>query len=175
MSQTTQVQRPEPPWAGDEKSTLIGFLEFHRATLRWKCAGLTPDQLIQRSAPPSTLRLLGLVRHLVEVESGWLSQRFDGQPEYSEYSSEQNPDGELDVTEADEESVAATWARYDLEVARSRAIIDAAGLNDLAARPMSDGNRPTMRWILVHLIEEYARHNGHADLLRQAIDGATGE
>jgi uncharacterized protein DUF664 len=167
--------RPVPPWAGDEKSTLVGFLEFHRATMRWKCAGLTPEQLIQRSAHPSSLCLLGLLRHLTEVESRWLRYRFAGQPEFWRYSSEDNADGDLEVTEADTESVAASWARYDLEVSRSRAIIDGAELDQLAIRPAPEGELPSLRWILVHLIEEYARHNGHADLLREAIDGTTGE
>jgi uncharacterized damage-inducible protein DinB len=169
----TGIERPDPPTSGDEISTLIGFLEFHRATLRMKCAGLTPEQLLRRATPPSSLCLLGLVRHLTEVEYGWLAERFAGGEGKDLYG---EGDADLDVFEADEQSVATAFARYAEQVAESQQIVAGAELDAItvAAHPRT-GEHFSLRWILVHLIEEYARHNGHADLLRQAIDGATGE
>jgi uncharacterized damage-inducible protein DinB len=169
----TGIERPDPPTSGDEKSTLIGFLEFHRATLRLKCAGLSPEQLLKRASPPSSLCLLGLVRHLAEVEYGWLVERFAGGEVRYLYG---EGDADFDVFEADEQSVAEAFARYDQQVAESGRIVTGAELDALtvAAHP-GTGEHFSLRWILVHLIEEYARHNGHADLLREAIDGVTGE
>jgi hypothetical protein len=169
------TERVDPPEAADEKTTLTAFLDFHRDTLRWKCEGLTPAQLVAQASPPSTLRLLGIVRHLTEVEQGWFSHHFAGGPSNRLYSSDEDRDADIHVSEADAESVAAAWASYDQEVARSRAILAANDLDAIAAEPTRRGIRYSLRWIVVHLIEEYARHNGHADLLREAIDGATGE
>jgi Protein of unknown function (DUF664) len=166
-------KRDEPPPAADERATLTGFLDYHRQTLLIKCAGLTPEQLLLRATPPSRLCLLGLVRHLTEVEYGWLVERFAG----GEVRDLFGPgDADFDVVEADEQSVAAAFARYAAQVAESRRLVAGADLDALtaAAHPRT-GEHFSLRWILVHLIEEYARHNGHADLLREAIDGATGE
>jgi len=166
-------QRTEPPVAGDEKATLTGFLDYHRATLLLKCAGLTPRQLIIRSCPPSSLSLLGLVRHLSQVETGWLRARFVGEDESDFYGP---GDADFEVTHADEQSVAAAFSHYTEVVSRSRAIVAGAQLHTMTARAHPrTGEHFSLRWILVHLVEEYARHNGHADLLREAIDGATGE
>jgi hypothetical protein len=166
-------KRPDPPATGDERAVLTGFLDFQRQTLLLKCAGLGPEQLLQRAAPPSTLCLLGLVRHLTEVEFGWLHARFAGVEDVELYGP---GDADLEVTEADEQSVAAAFARYAETVAVSRGIVAAAELSapTAQAHPVT-GERYSLRWILAHLIEEYARHNGHADLIRQAIDGAVGE
>jgi uncharacterized damage-inducible protein DinB len=169
------VERVDPPASADEKTMLSAFLDYHRDTLRWKCDGLTPEQLIRQASPPSTLRLLGLVRHLTEVEEGWFTHHFAGGPPAPAYSTDDDPDGDLNVTSADEESVAAAWALYDEAVERSRALITASDLDTMAAGTTKRGEQYSLRWIMLHMIEEYARHNGHADLLREAIDGATGE
>jgi hypothetical protein len=163
--------RPEPPDIGDERSTLEGFLEFHRATLLWKCEGLTDEQLKRRSVPPSTLTLLGLVRHLTDVERSWFRRRLAGQDVPYLYSTGSNPDGEFD--DVDSADAAADLATYRAEVEACRAA--AAGV-PLETTFKSRYDRVfSLRWLYSHMIEEYARHNGHADLLRQAIDGATGE
>jgi hypothetical protein len=169
------MERVDPPSSADEKTMLTAFLDYHRDTLRWKCDGLAPEQLVRQASPPSTLRLLGLVRHLTEVEASWLTHHFAGGTFVRAYSSAEDPDGDLNVTSADEESVVAAWARYDQEVERSRAVVAAGDLDAMAAGTTRHGEQRTLRWILLHLIEEYARHNGHADLLREAIDGETGE
>ena len=165
-------KRSEPPTAGDEWTILAGFLDFHRQTLLLKCAGLTPEQLLLRATPPSTLCLLGLVRHLTEVEYGWLVERFAGGEDKALYGP---GDADFEVVEADEQSVAAAFALYAQQVAESRQLVAGAALDAMtaAAHPRT-GEHFSLRWILVHLIEEYARHNGHADLLREAIDGVTG-
>lgn len=166
-------QRTDPPVAADEKTTLVAFVDYHRQTFLLKCAGLTPEQLLARAVPPSSLCLLGLLRHLTEVEFGWLHQRFAGEADREIYGP---GDADLDVTEADEQSVAAAFQRYAEFVARSQQIVAAADLGEVTvqAHPRT-GEHFSLRWILDHLLEEYARHNGHADLLREAIDGVVGE
>jgi len=165
--------RTEPPAAGDERTVLHMFLEYQRDTLLLKCAGLSPEQLLARSVPPSTLCLLGLVRHLTEVEFGWLQVRFVGVEDVEIYGP---GDADLEVTDADERSVAEAFARHAEHVRLSNAIIAGAELGALTAQPHPrTGERFSLRWILTHLIQEYARHNGQADLLRQAIDGSVGE
>lgn len=158
------------PRNADERTTLVAFLEWQRATLARKCAGLTPEQLRERSAPPSTLSLLGLVRHMADVERGWFRRTLAMEDIPEIYSSESDPDGEFDnVDTADVSEAFATW--HD-EYERARQIVASRGLDDSGRQ--RQGNIVTMRWILVHMIEEYSRHNGHADLLRQRIDGAVG-
>jgi hypothetical protein len=165
--------RTEPPAAGGERAVLHGFLDYQRATLLLKCAGLSPEQLLARSVPSSTLCLLGLVRHLTEVEFGWLQVRFLGEPDVELYGP---GDADLAVTEADQRSVAGAFALYAQHLARSRQIAAEHELDELTAEAHPrTGERFSLRWIITHLIEEYARHNGHADLLREAVDGRTGE
>ncbi|MGX7678059.1 DinB family protein [Jatrophihabitans sp. DSM 45814] len=166
------IERVDPPMAADERMTLTAFLDYHRETLRQKCQGLTPAQLLVRAVPPSDLCLLGLLRHLADVERSWLAERLAGGPVSYLYGP---GDGDLEVTEADDASVAAVWATFDAQLAISREITASHSLDAIALKPTRQGERPSLRWILVHLIEEYARHNGHADLIRQSIDGATGE
>ncbi len=179
------IARADPPLEAGEREMLNSWLEFHRATLAWKCDGLTDGQLRQRSAPPSSLSLLGLVRHMAEVERGWFRRTLAGEevpPIY--YSPGGNPDGDFDdIGDADVAGDFATW-RAECEAAR-KAEAAAASLDVTATeqrwawrRPAAgpaEGRRVSLRWILVHLIEEYARHNGHADLLRERIDGVTGD
>ncbi|MBM7784023.1 DinB family protein [Tenggerimyces flavus] len=157
--------RPRPPRVGDERTTLDGFLDFHRATLLWKCEGLTDEQLKLRAVPPSDLSLLGLVRHVTEVERGWFLWFAEGEQPAEIYCTEEQPDGDLVLTDADP---AADLARYEAEIGTIRARLAGLSLDDVR-----DG--VGLRWLYGHLIEEYARHNGHADLLREVIDGSTGE
>ena len=151
----------------DERDSLESWLEYHRATLLVKCAGLTPEQLVTQSCPPSLLSLLGLVRHMAEVES-WFHV-FDGRPEGVFYCSTDRPDADfedVDSSRADED-----LAIYRASVERSRAAVIGRSLDDLIPAP----SKPTsLRWVYQHMIEEYARHNGHADLIRERIDGVTG-
>jgi hypothetical protein len=165
------VQRGPLPEILDERAGLEGWLDYHRDTLLLKCSGLTVDQLRERAVPPSTLSLLGLVRHLAEVERSWFRTRLAGEAVGLLYCSDDNPDGDFDdVDSADAEADLATY-RSEVELARQAA----AGkeLSDTFDRP----GRPTLdlRWVYLHMIEESARHNGHADLLRERIDGVTGD
>jgi hypothetical protein len=164
--------RTDPPYDGAERDVLLAFLDYHRDTFRWKCQGLTPEQLLRRAQPPSTLCLLGLMRHLADCERQWFLERFGGGPTLLLYGP---GDDDLDVDEADEASVAAAWTAWEQQVAAARELLAHAVLDATAIRPTRDGSLPTLRWIVLHMIEEYARHNGHADLIREAIDGTTGE
>ncbi|MGC4936536.1 DinB family protein [Kribbella sp. DT2] len=161
-------ERTEPPVDPvDERAALEDRLEYHRTTLLMKCGGLTPEQLALRAVPPSRLSLLGLVRHMSGVEA-WF-HAYDGRPDHL-FFWDYSPDStggsdEVDATRADDD-----LASYQASVARSRAAVAGRGLDEA-----SPGEDYTLRWIYLHMIEEYARHNGHADLLRERIDGTTGE
>jgi uncharacterized damage-inducible protein DinB len=172
---TTPDGRPIPPPHADERAMLESWLEFHRATLALKCAGLDDRQLRTASVAPSSMTLLGLVQHLTEVERNWFQRVFAGRDVPLVHVSETGDSFAL----APDRSADEVLAAWRTEVARSRAAIVAASLDDpgeLSAQLAAHvGSREvSLRWILVHLIEEYARHNGHADLLRERIDGATG-
>jgi uncharacterized damage-inducible protein DinB len=159
------------PRVADERTTLTAFLEWQRVTLARKCEGLTADQLRLRAAPPSTLSLLGLVRHMADVERGWFRRDLAQESIDSIYSSEADPDGDFDNVEtADADEAFATWRAACEE---ARAILTAHALDDTFPRK-STGETFSARWMLTHMVEEYSRHNGHADLLRQHIDGAVG-
>jgi hypothetical protein len=164
--------RPRPPAAADERTTLAGWIDFHRATLEMKCAGLTPAQLATRAAEPSTLSLLGLVRHMADVERGWFRRRLGGEDAPPLYYSDADPDGDFDNLEP--AAVDEAFANWQAECARAREIAAALPSLDVMVTDRV-GRRLSARWVLVHMVEEYARHNGHADLLRERIDGATGE
>ena len=149
------------------------WLDYHRSTLLTKCAGLTAEQLKRRAVPPSRLSLLGLVRHMVEVERWWFRMHAKGEDLTFVY----DPDGTgLDFEEIDEADAAADLAAFGRECDAARAAVAGLSLDDVVP---SRGHHPErerdIRWIFVHMIEEYARHNGHADLLREAIDGTTGD
>ncbi len=171
--------RPEPPPAGDEVETLLGFLEFQRATLWWKTQGLAEDGLRAR-LHPTTMTLGGLLKHLAWVEEYWTSRRLHGRepgPPWDAVEWDADPDWEWDSAAVDSpETLRSLWqeatdrARIDVTAA-----LDERGLDGELAVQWPDGTAPSVRWMLVHLIEEYARHNGHADLLRQAVDGQVGE
>jgi len=171
--------RTDPPFASDEAATLLGFLNYQRDTLRWKCAGLTPTQL-STSLAPTTMTLGGLLKHLAVIEAGWLNQFFaGGVAKPSWFDDLDQDDRNWSFTSADGAAPDQLFAWFDESIAVSdRVIADALagpdGLATLSAEE-EDGNRISLRWIVCHLIEEYARHNGHADLLRESVDGATGE
>ena len=167
------ADRTDPPMIGDERATLVGFLDYQRQTFAWKCAGLEPEQLARRAVPPSELSLLGLLRHLAEVERGWFRE-FAGEPTSDLYCTDADPDLDFHGAVADPAVVEAAYAHWQAEVDHAREIVAGAQLEDTFTR-QRDGKTISLRWVLAHMIEEYARHNGHADLLRERIDGATGE
>jgi len=164
--------RTPPLFTGDEREILCSWLDWHRETLAVKCAGLTEAQLKERAVPPSAMSLLGLVRHLAHVERAWFRRVLDDEDVPLLHGKEQRPDA--DFEDADDASVEETFATWRAEVELAREV--SAGLPlDAVAKRQRDGNDVSHRRILVHLIQEYARHNGHADLLRERIDGMTGE
>jgi hypothetical protein len=167
------VGRIDPPWIADEMPMLQAWLDYHRATLLAKCAGLTDEQLATASVPPSPLTLLGLVRHMCDVERSWFRRGMAGEDLPPIYYSDADPDGDLlGVVPAQADNAFAT---YQEEVAAARAVAASFATLDAIASRQRHGNDVSLRWIMCHMIEEYARHNGHADLIREAIDGATGE
>jgi len=179
MTSVDEQGRPEPPLAADETATLLGFLEYQRATLAWKCAGLDAAGL-RATVGASSITLGGMLKHLAYVEDHWCSWRLHGrdrQPPWDTVDWAADPDWDWHSAAAD--TPAQLCALWQDAVARSRSLVAEAladgGLARLARRTWPDGRAPSLRWILVHLIEEYARHNGHADLLREAVDGLTGE
>ncbi|MGW6274188.1 DinB family protein [Streptomyces sp. NPDC055060] len=166
--------RPVPAPTAGERAMLATWLDFHRATLVLKCSGLDDAQTRVASAPPSSLTLLGLVQHLAEVERKWFQQVLGGRDVPTVYD---DPAGgfTLDPERTFDEAL-AVWRR---EVAVSRELceglpLDAVGRLSEQDAAVTGGAEVSLRWILLHLVEEYARHNGHADLLREGIDGATG-
>ena len=168
------TQRAEPGLQAGEREMLTGWLDYHRATLAWKCEGLTDDQLRERSVPPSGLSLIGLVRHLTECERGWFRKVLLGEDLPGIYYTDEDPDGDFNnVDSADAATVLLTWEQ---ECAAAREAIVGVDLDALSEKGDRRTGEPfSLRWILTHMIEEYARHNGHADLLRERIDGATGD
>lgn len=168
--------RHDPPTSGDERETLQGFLRWQRETLELKCSGLDAAQLATRSVEPSTLSLLGLVRHMADVERGWFRRFMAGEDAPPIYYSKDDPDGDFDGAVADHSVVEDAWDAWRREVAfADRFVADAPSL-DIAGKKVDPDRGPmSLRWVLVHMIEEYARHLGHADLLRERIDGAIGQ
>jgi len=169
------TRRAEPALTAGEREMLTGWLDYHRATLLWKCEGLTDEQLRERSVPPSGLSLIGLVRHLTEDERGWFRKVLLGEDLPSLYCAPENPDGDFD--DVDSADGASVFAAFEQECAAARKAVASVPDLDTVGRSPSErtGEYFSLRWILTHMIEEYARHNGHADLLRQCIDGATGD
>jgi uncharacterized damage-inducible protein DinB len=172
-----QDPRTEAPIAGSELATLTGFLGWHRGTLELKCSGLDATALARRPIQSSSLSLLGLVRHLADVERSWFRRVMAGQDAPPRFYSREDRDGDFDNVRPDLTLVAGAWQAWQEEIAFADQFIAAAPGLDLAAKRLaSDGRGPmSLRWVLNHMIEEYARHNGHADLLRELIDGAVGE
>lgn len=164
----TTIERTDPPYETDERTMLVGWLDYHRATLALKCEGLTDDQLRVRSVPPSDLSLLGLVRHMSDVELHWFRFWLAGEPPNPRYEGEEDFDVDgADVTEA--------FDYWNSECAHAREVQATFSSLDDVGFGQKLGAGISVRWTLVHMIEEYARHNGHADLLREAIDGTKGD
>jgi uncharacterized damage-inducible protein DinB len=172
---TLAGERPHTPKTGNEFDTLTGFLDHYRATLNIKCAGLTPAQLAEQSVPPSSLSLLGLVRHMAEVERGWF-RTFANEDTEPRYYSDEDPDGDFDNVQPTEEQVDDAFGYWQEEIEHAREIVAATADLDQAYTRTRRGKTQTisLRWIVVHMIEEYARHCGHADFLRERVDGVTG-
>jgi uncharacterized damage-inducible protein DinB len=172
--------RTEPPLRGSEVDTLRSFLAYHRETFRWKTQDLNQQQLATPLSP-STMTLGGMMKHLAVVESSWFSEDFRGGPLMAPFDTapwEEDRDWEWHT--AAQDSPEQLRALFDDAVTRSDRIIEEAlargGLDQLSvAKDHRTGEPYSLRWILVHMIEEYARHNGHADLIRESIDGMTGE
>jgi uncharacterized damage-inducible protein DinB len=159
------------PRVADERMMLEAWLDWHRQTLLMKCAGLGAEQLKRCSATPSTLTLLGLVRHMAEVERHWFRSCFAGQDLRSLYSTEARSNADFDDLAAADP--ATDFATFVEEIRLARAVTVGCSLDDTFVHPQR-GVEINLRWVYVHMIEEYARHNGHADLLRERIDGVTG-
>lgn len=165
--------RQDPPLEGDERATLLGFLDYQRATFAWKCSGLTDEQL-RVSLAPSPMTLGGMMKHLAVVEDWWFTEVVGEQPTpevWSEVDWKADRDWEWHTAAEDSgDGLRATW---EASVERSRKVMDAVA--DLGSVHPARRERMSVRWVLAHMIEEYARHNGHADLIRESIDGRTGE
>jgi uncharacterized damage-inducible protein DinB len=161
------------PGLGDERATLNEYLRSQRLTLQLKCEGLDAEQLARRSVEPSTMSLLGLLRHMAEVERAWFHRRFAGLDIPKRYQTEADPDADFNGAVADPAVVEEAWAAWREEVAFAEQFTRDHDLDFVGSD--SEGEPVSLRELLVHMIEEYARHNGHADLLRERIDGRTGE
>ena len=173
------MPRTDPDLVADELTMLTQFLEFHRATVLQKVSGLTHEELNRRAVPTSELTLSGLVKHLALVEDDWFTIRLLGRPEPEPWAGAPfDDDRDWDFHSAHLDAPAELVALYEAACARSRAAVVEVG-GDLDALSVAldrdtDG-RFSLRWILVHMVEDTCRHNGHIDLLREAIDGSVGE
>jgi Protein of unknown function (DUF664) len=163
--------RVAPPFEANERATLTAFLDFQRATLALKCDGLTDRQLRERAIPPSSLSLLGIVRHMAEVERNWFRPVLGGEPMATIFA----PDMDFEAAFRDVAAAEVTEAFriWRAECDHARMLVAAAPSLDV--RGFRRRGWISLRWVLTHMIEEYARHNGHADLLRERLDGSTGE
>jgi uncharacterized damage-inducible protein DinB len=167
--------REGAPNLGDEKANLQEYLRYQRLTLEVKCADLDAEQLARRSVEPSTMSLLGLVRHMAHVERVWFKIRCARLDVPKLYQTEDDPDGDFNGAVPDPAVVEDAWARWQEEVAFAEQYVEECkDLSTTYSNPR-DGSLFSMRELLVHMIEEYARHNGHADLLRERIDGRIGQ
>lgn len=168
--------RTDPPSCGAELLQLSAFLDYQRETVLRKCEGLSDEQLAQ-PLPTSSLTLAGLLNHLALVEDTWFSQRFAGRPEDPLWAGvDWDGDPDFDFRTAPEVPADELRRRYERACGRSREVVrDAGRLDQRSARPRRDGQYVDLRWVLLHMIEETARHAGHADLLREAVDGVVGE
>ncbi|WP_219844064.1 DinB family protein [Arthrobacter sp. MYb227] len=165
--------RTNPPPCGSERETLLGFLTYQRQTFAAKCAGLTDAQLATRSVPPSAMSLLGLLRHLSDVERFWVRIHLLGQSKKQLYWHADGNDTDFEFPYNQTELVPKSWRVWHKETAFSDAALSQESME--ATVHITGHGEVSVRWILTHLIEEYSRHNGHADLLRECLDGVVGE
>jgi uncharacterized damage-inducible protein DinB len=167
----TSDHRIGPPNAGSERDTLRAFLDYQRATLAMKCDGLTDEELRQQSMPPSALSLLGLVRHLAEVERTWFRRVFEDNGVPLVWSDRTDFQAAYDASRSTRSEAFAAW---EAEVEHSRRIErEAASLDVTGYQPRWE-EEVSLRMVMVHVLLEYGRHNGHADLLREGVDGTVG-
>jgi len=166
--------RNDGPSPAGERAVLLDYLTYQRQTLELKCTGLDAAALARRSVEPSTMSLLGLVRHLADVERTWFRQRLAGMDVVRRFSTPEDPDGDFDGAAPQDLLVEQAWAAWREEVTFADAWLAAAPDLEVAGQ-LPGGEQITLREVLVHMIEEYARHNGHADLLRERIDGRVGQ
>ena len=166
------IERSTPPAEGDERTLLNAFLEFHRETFLWKCSGLTGEQLARRPVPTSTMSLLGLVRHITDVERYWFRDVTGREDVTSLYWGQPDRDSDFDDLRA--EGAERDFVAYLEEMEHCRTIQASTDLDAIVV-DRANGDQNSFRWVMIHMIEEYARHNGHADLFREAIDGEAGE
>ncbi|WP_109509046.1 DinB family protein [Nocardioides speluncae] len=174
----TDFSRREVPLDADEPTMLLAWLDHHRDTLRWKADGLDQAQLNQPLAP-STMTLGGLLKHMALVESSWFHERFAGGTLIPPFdTADWDADWDWEWHSAKDDSPEELRALFDRSVAKSDEVVAAAlageGMDAVAAAQSRKGGPINLRWIVTHMIEEYARHNGHADLIREAVDGSVG-
>jgi uncharacterized damage-inducible protein DinB len=170
MTSSDPADRPEPPLTGGEREMLRTFLDFHRATLAMKCEGLSDEELRARSMPPSTLSLLGLVRHMAEVERTWFRRVINGEDIPLVWS----PEGDFQAAYEPTGTRADAFDAWQAEVAHARRIEREAESLDVTGYQKRWDETVSLRLVMLHMMHEYARHNGHADFLREGIDGVTG-
>jgi uncharacterized damage-inducible protein DinB len=170
-----EERRVDPPFQGDERTLLLAFLKWYRDTLDAKCSGLDPEQLARRAVEPSSMSLLGLVRHMADVERSWFRRVMAGEDAPPLFYSKDDIDGDFDNAVADPNVVAEAWERWREEMANADRFVAGAPDLDVVSLRESDPDRVSLRWVLIHMVEEYARHCGHADLLRERIDGRVGQ
>ncbi|MFJ6794199.1 DinB family protein [Streptomyces sp. NPDC091268] len=168
----TMDGRTGPPLTGGERETLRAYLDYHRATLARKCEGLGDEELRRASMPPSTLSLLGLVRHMAEVERHWFRRTVGGADVPHLWSDRHDFQAAYDASGSTRAEAFAAW---EAEVAHSREVEAAAESLEVRAHVAKWGEDASLRLVMLHMINEYARHNGHADFLREALDGAVGD
>lgn len=168
--------RVDPAFGADERTMLGQYLDYHRATVMWKASNLTQEQMA-RTLPSSELTIAGLVKHLALVEDSWFTERFAGLGEVEPWAGvDWDADRDWEFHTAVDDPPEDLLALYAAACARSRAVVAAAeSLDERSVAPSRTGDHFTLRWILLHMIEETARHNGHIDLLREPIDGLIGE
>ncbi len=169
---TPEVQRPERVSVAGESKALAASLDFQRATFLYKCGGLTGEQLAMRPVGRSTLSLLGLARHLADVERWWFRNHFGGEKDLPwVFFTQDNLEG--DFEDGTPESAEGDFAVLHREMEAARAVTGGRSPDDTFQRP--GGELADLRWLFLYMIEEYARHNGHADLVREHVDGRTGD
>ena len=165
------VERVFPPVEAGERQMLSAWLDLQRATLEMKCDGLSDEQLREQAIPPSSLSLLGLVRHMAEVERNWFRPVLGGEEMATIWAPDMDREAAFrDVATAD---VAEAFRLWRAECDHARALVAKAPSFDV--RGFRSSGYVSLRWVMTHMIEEYARHNGHADLIRERLDGSTGE
>ncbi|WP_405943490.1 DinB family protein [Streptomyces sp. NBC_00932] len=167
----TSDNRTGPPSVGSERDMLRAFLDYHRATLAMKCEGLTDEELRQRSMPPSTLSLLGLVRHMAEVERAWFRRVFDDNDAPMVWSDTTDFQAAYDASRSTRDEAFTAW---EAEAGNSRRVEREAESLDMTGYQPRWGEEVSLRMVMVHVVLEYGRHNGHADFLREGVDGSVG-